>query len=154
MGIKINLIRVNYMFLPMPRVRVQTRMGVERMLGCDLASKVCLISMRGYQWPHKNHQGVEVLRDYQGNSSMIRVMTLSCLHSTFQQVLCASGYRCCSILEPLSQNTFRISWSQRVLFIFGLISYLGLETISSVWQEWTFFGYHAVGWQCFLLLPL
>ena len=32
-----NLIRVNCMFLPMPRVLVQTRMGVEKTLGCDLA---------------------------------------------------------------------------------------------------------------------
>ena len=43
MGIKMNLIRVNCMFFPLLRVLVQTRMGVERTLGYDLAfpSKPC-----------------------------------------------------------------------------------------------------------------
>ena len=67
---------------------------------------------------------------------------------------CASGYRCQFILEPLSQITFRVSWTQILLLIFGLISRLGLETISLGWWEWAFLGYHVVRWQYFLLLPL
>ena len=125
------------MFSPMPRVLVQTRMGVERMLGCDLAfySMPCqyeriLVAAQG------SLGGQSLLRDYQDNSSVILAMTLAHLHSRFLCVLCAFRSRCQSMLEPLSQYTFRSSWTQRVLVLCDLISSLGLETISSAWWEW------------------
>ncbi len=77
------------MFSPMPRVLVQTRMGVERMLGCDLAFR---------SMPHQYERilvategslgGQGLLRDCQGNSSVICAMTLSRLHSRFPTCLC------------------------------------------------------------------
>ena len=73
----------------MPRVLVQTRMGVERMLGCDLT----FLSMP------PRHEGIlvaaglvgtrdshEILRDCSGNFYVTFAMTLSRLHSRFLRV--------------------------------------------------------------------
>ena len=125
------------MFSPMPQVLVQIRMGVERTLGCDLASIVCLVSTRGYQWPHRDHQGAKILRGSQGNSSMIRAMTLAGLHSRFPTCLV-----CLWVQMLIYLRTFELEYFQDFLdlestLICGLISYLGLETISSTRWEWS-----------------
>ena len=86
------------MFSPMPRVLVQTRMGVERMLVCDLAF---------YSMPYQYERilvatGITrdpgFLRDCSGNFYVTFAMTLSHLHSSFPTCLCgASGSRCRSM---------------------------------------------------------
>ena len=107
-----------------------------------LHSLVCLVSMRGYQWPQGllgTRDSHEILRDCSGNSDC------SFCDDTFpltQQVSyvslwCLWGQMSVYVLEPLSQYTFRISQTQRVLVLCDLISYLGLETISSSRWEWT-----------------
>ena len=148
-----NLIRV-FVF-PHPCLECQYRLGWEQ--------RGCLVVTMLYQYAlivkkdtsvAQSHQGARGLKDQLGNPR-----AGSC-DDTFPLVVQISyvfvfafGSRCRFILEPLSQITFRVSLTQRLFFILGLISCLGLETISLVWQ-WAFLGYHVVRWQCFSLLPL
>ena len=102
----------------------------------------------------QSHQGARVKLDCRGNSSIDSCDDTCPFTQQIPYVsLFSSGSICRFILEPLSQITFRVSWTQRLLVILGSISCLGFETIFLVRWEWVFLGYHDVGWQCFLLLP-
>ena len=86
MGIKINLIRVIFMFSPMTRVLVQTRMEVERTLGYDLVFLSIPRQHERILLAPGITRDPRFLRDCLGNFYMTFTITLSHLHSGFLHV--------------------------------------------------------------------
>ena len=85
-----------------------------------------------------DHQGVRVLRDCQGNSSIDSCKETCPLTQQIPYVsLCASVSRCQFYLITFELDCFQGFLDLEILMLCVLISYLVLETISSVWWEWT-----------------
>ena len=106
------------------------------MLGCDLASVVFLVSTRGQQWPHRDHQGTGILRDCQGNSSVILAMTLSHLHSRFPTCLVCLWEQMSIYLGTLELECFQDFLDLESTFDMRFDILLGLEIISLAQWEW------------------
>ena len=131
-----NLIRV--FLCSRPCLECQYRLGWEQR-ECLVATmhRQYALSVRKDTSAAQSNQDFKVKLDCQGNSSIDSCDETFTLTQQVSYVSMFSfGYRCQFILEPLSQITFRVSQTQRLHLIFGLISCLGLKTISSVQWEW------------------
>ena len=104
----------------------------------------------------QSHQGAKVKLDYQDNSR-VDSCDETCLLT--QQIpymsLFASRFRCHLYLGTLSQITFRFYLDLDITFDFwDCYIFCDLRLSPQHSGSVLFLGYHEVGWQFFLLLPL
>ena len=139
----------------MPRVLVQTRMRVERMLGYNLAFHSVPRQYERILVAIGITRDPRFLRDCSGNFYMTFAMTLSCLHSRFPTCLSGASRSRCRFM----------CWN---LWVSILLGFLDLESTCVMWFDilfgtWDYLlsvvgvghlGLMRLGGSAFSLLPL
>ena len=105
---------------------VQVRMGVERILGCDLTLLVFLVYAKRILIPHRVTKGSESREAIRVTLELAHVMTLSDLHSRYLMCLCCLWVRCYLCLGTFEIDCYNVFLDLDVGYDLWVVIHLGI----------------------------